>query len=84
MAANVDGAILVDRLGKIIDVGCMIRHADSVVLREEGIEDAPTFAGARTTAAWNASFYGLAIKVSEDGPISIFRRGKQLVRIGES
>jgi hypothetical protein len=40
------------------------------------------FSGARSTAAWNASLYGIAIKVSEDGPINIYRYGKLKSHIG--
>lgn len=36
----------------------------------------------RTTAAWNASIYGIGIKISEDGPISIFRHSKLISKIG--
>jgi len=37
--------------------------------------------GGRTHAAVAASAYGLAIKVSEDGPISLFKHGDQLIRM---
>jgi hypothetical protein len=37
--------------------------------------------GGRTHAAVAASFYGLAIKVSEDGPISVFRNGTQIIKL---
>lgn len=37
--------------------------------------------GGRTQAASAASRFGLCIKVSEDGPISIFKDGIQLIRI---
>ena len=40
------------------------------------------FPGARTTAAWNASIFGVAIKISEDGPISIFERGEVILQLG--
>jgi hypothetical protein len=36
--------------------------------------------GGRTQAALTASYFGVAIKVSEDGPITVFRDGKELIR----
>lgn len=37
--------------------------------------------GARSTAAFYASTFGLAIKISEDGGISIFQRRKQIFKL---
>ena len=36
--------------------------------------------GGRTQAAISASFFGISIKVSEDGPITIFQNGKELIK----
>ncbi|HAS88329.1 MAG TPA: hypothetical protein DCS48_03360 [Desulfovibrio sp.] len=38
--------------------------------------------GGRTTAVKAASFYGAAIKVSEDGPISVYRDGRKIYSLG--
>ena len=46
------------------------------------IEDAEVFPGARATAAWNASLFGLAVKVSADGQIIVFSEGKIIWEIG--
>lgn len=37
--------------------------------------------GGRTQAARAASLYGLAIKISEDGPITIFEKGNEIFRL---
>jgi hypothetical protein len=51
-------------------------------LRATGHADLRRFPGARTTAAWNASIHGLALKVSEDGPITVFRHGRVVGQMG--
>ncbi|MFV0350657.1 MAG: hypothetical protein ACK5JO_18970 [Halodesulfovibrio sp.] len=38
--------------------------------------------GGRSTAAASASMYGIAVKVSEDGPISIYRNGRCVYKVG--
>ena len=40
------------------------------------------FSGARTRAAWNASFTGIAIKISQDGPVQIYREDWLRAEIG--
>ena len=42
----------------------------------------PSMPGARALAAWRASFRGVALNVSEDGPITVYERGATLGRIG--
>jgi hypothetical protein len=37
--------------------------------------------GARTKAAEYASRYGIAIKISEDGPITIYRRFRKIYHV---
>jgi DNA integrity scanning protein DisA with diadenylate cyclase activity len=60
----------------------MIGQPTDTKLKQAGLAKLERFSGARSTAAWNASIYGIAIKVSEDGPISIFRQGKLIAQIG--
>lgn len=79
--ASVDGAIILSPEGKVMDVACMIRTPDDNDLATLGLHRS-VFEGARSTAAWNASVRGVAVKVSEDGPISLFNRGKLVGQIG--
>jgi DisA bacterial checkpoint controller nucleotide-binding len=67
--ARLDGAVVVNRDGILIGFG--------VILRAPNLSS-EVDVGARTTAARAASFYGLAIKVSEDGPIVAFNEGTLL------
>ena len=62
--ASLDGAVVVDRAGRLIAYGAMTKSSRSA---EQG---------ARTRAAQAASREGVAIKVSSDGDISFFRGGK--------
>ncbi len=68
--AAVDGALIVDRTGKLITFG--------TILRVQGRGAAKEDEGARTTAARFASKFGLAIAVSADGPVSAYYREKEL------
>lgn len=81
-AAKVDGAILISSKGKILDSACMISEPKKEQLEKIGVKKLERFSGARTTAAWNASIYGISIKVSEDGPITIFKHGKIISKMG--
>ena len=69
--ASIDGATVCDREGRLIAVGAILRHSAAPA----GNATAPT-EGARTTAAVAASRYGPVLKVSEDGVITCFDRGK--------
>jgi hypothetical protein len=53
----------------------MIGEPSQTVLSACGVSKLVRFPCARSTAAWNASLYGLAIKVSEDGPITMYKSG---------
>ena len=67
--ASLDGALVLDRSGKLVAFGAILRHDAS---------DLPNLAaaeGARTTAALAASRFGTVLKVSEDGVISCFLAG---------
>jgi DNA integrity scanning protein DisA with diadenylate cyclase activity len=63
--ARIDGAVVVRPTGELIAIGAILRGVGGI----QGIE------GARTTAAVHASRVGTAIKVSEDGVVSLFKDG---------
>lgn len=81
-SAKIDGALILGTDGIVLDVSCMIGQPTETKLKEHQIKTLERFPGARSTAAWNASIYGTAIKISEDGPITIFRYGKLIAQIG--
>jgi len=82
-AAGTDGATVFARNGDLIDIACMIARPPPKTLRRvTGTSEPKTFSGARSTAAWNASIYGLSIKVSEDGPITVYRHGAEIYQLG--
>jgi hypothetical protein len=67
--ASLDGAMVVDRSGRLLAFGAILRH---------GASDLPgltTAEGARTSAAFVASHFGPVLKVSEDGIVSCFLDG---------
>jgi DNA integrity scanning protein DisA with diadenylate cyclase activity len=67
--AALDGAIVIDRSGRLLAAGAILRHPPSQQLDAgEGVE------GARTTAAMAASQFGPVLKVSEDGIITFCDR----------
>jgi len=80
--AGIDGSIVVSRDGEILDAACMIGEPDEKSLASLGLLCLQRLPGARSTAAWNASILGLSIQVSEDGPISIYSKGKRLGYLG--
>jgi hypothetical protein len=67
--ASLDGAVVLANSGKILAYGAVLQPQTKGKLR--GTE------GSRTKAAIGASNYGLAIKVSSDGDISIYRDGRE-------
>lgn len=69
--ACIDGALTVDRAGRIVAFGAILRHDAASLPGPMAIE------GARTTAALVASRFGAVLKVSEDGVISCFLRGNR-------
>jgi hypothetical protein len=81
-AARADGAVVLDQAGVVLDAACMITEPSEALRKNQGIESLRRFSGARTTAAWNASISGVAIKVSEDGPIEVFEAGESVWRMG--
>ena len=66
--ASLDGAIVVDREGRLLAAGAILRHPQSEEPEQGFIE------GARTTAAMAASRFGPVLKVSEDGEITFYDR----------
>lgn len=80
--AGVDGGTIVKNDGTIADVACMIGEPTTELLNAAGHPRLERYPGARSTAAWNASMYGISIKVSEDGPISVFSKGKLVGQLG--
>ena len=68
--AGLDGALVVDRNGRIAAYGAMVR-----------VRAKTTEQGSRTRAAISASMLGLAIKVSSDGGISVYRSGNCVVAL---
>lgn len=63
--ASLDGATVVDRAGRLLAAGAILRHAP--IDSTGGIVE-----GARSTAALAASRFGPVLKVSEDGIITFF------------
>ena len=67
--ATVDGATVMDREGRLLAAGAILRHPATEEFEESGVIE-----GARTTAAMTASRFGPVLKVSEDGVITFFDR----------
>jgi hypothetical protein len=69
--ASLDGATVVDRSGRLLAAGAILRHPPIEEFQPENFVE-----GARTTAALAASRYGPVLKVSEDGIITFFDAGR--------
>lgn len=65
--ASLDGAIVVDRQGRLLAAGAILRHPPAPGQETDGVIE-----GARTTAALAASRFGPVLKVSADGIITFF------------
>ncbi|WP_411891193.1 hypothetical protein [Yoonia sp. SDW83-1] len=65
-----DGMTTVSMDGEVVSSGDILDLATDKTIRYEG--------GGRTQAAQVASYFGLAIKVSEDGPLSLFKNGEKI------
>ncbi|PFP91694.1 hypothetical protein COK06_22925 [Bacillus cereus] len=73
LICSVDGAVLLDKYFYILSFGEMINNS---------IETPPVAeAGSRTLAAAKASRFGLSIKVSEDGDISLYEDGSPIIKL---
>lgn len=68
-----DGMTLFNKEGNLLDAGIIINTCTTPHL---------VTGGGRTTAATSASFFGKVIKVSEDGPIELYERGRLVYRFG--
>jgi hypothetical protein len=70
--ARIDGGIVLDRAGRLLAFGAILRHAGEPLAAQEG---------GRTTAAMHASRFGLALKISEDGIVSFYQSGAKVWEI---
>ncbi len=68
-----DGLTVINRKGELLDTG--------VIIDTSKVKDLVT-GGGRTTAAIAASYFGSVVKVSEDGPIDLYRNGHSFYRFG--
>lgn len=68
-----DGLTVINRKGELLDTG--------VIIDTSGVKELVT-GGGRTTAATAASHFGPVVKVSEDGPVELFRDGTSIYRVG--
>jgi len=68
-----DGMTVINRKGELLDTG--------VIVDTSQVKGLVT-GGGRTTAASAASHFGLVVKVSEDGPVELYRAGKRVYRFG--
>jgi hypothetical protein len=71
--ASLDGAVVLENSGKLLAYGAVLQPKKAG--RLQGTE------GSRTKAAIGASNYGLAVKISADGDISVYCRGKAFIRM---
>lgn len=71
--ASLDGAIVIDNSGKILAYGAILQPRK--VGRLRGTE------GSRTKAAAGASNYGLAVKISSDGDITVYHKGRAFIKM---
>jgi hypothetical protein len=71
--AGLDGALILDRYGEILDFASVLRPKRTGRLK--GSE------GSRTKAAIGASHYGVAIKISSDGDITVFDQGAKIFAV---
>lgn len=70
--AGVDGGIVIDRQGRLLAFGAILRTTGEPMAALEG---------GRTTAAVYSSRFGVALKISEDGVISFYRCGARVWEI---
>lgn len=67
-----DGLTSLSKQGRIIGCGDIIDITKASTIKTQG--------GGRSQAAVAASYYGLCIGISQDGPVSFYRKGKLLIR----
>jgi hypothetical protein len=51
------------------------------IIDARAAQDLQFAGGGRTQAALAASMFGLVLKVSQDGPISLFRQGAEVLKL---
>ena len=71
--ASLDGAVVIANNGNILAYGAVLISGSGRKTKEEE--------GSRTKAAISASNYGMAMKVSSDGDITVFLEGKKYFEI---
>jgi hypothetical protein len=71
--ASLDGAVVLANSGRVLAYGAVLQPKK--VGRLEGTE------GSRTKAAIGASKYGLAMKISADGEITVYHEGEAFIRM---
>lgn len=70
--AGIDGAVVTDAGGRLLSFGAILRLTPEMTLAPRAVE------GARTTAALAASHHGPVLKVSEDGVLTMFLKGRRV------
>ena len=70
--ASLDGAVVADLSGRLLTFGAILRIAPETLQFVRSVQ------GARTLAALAASQYGPVLKVSEDGHLTMFLRGRRV------
>ena len=70
--AGLDGAVVTDLDGRLLTFGAILRIAP------ETLELVRSVQGARTLAALAASQHGPVLKVSEDGHMTMFLKGRRV------
>lgn len=70
--ASLDGAVVVDQDGRLLSFAAILRIAP------ETLELGRAVQGARTLAALAASVHGPVLKVSEDGYLTMFLKGRRV------
>jgi DisA bacterial checkpoint controller nucleotide-binding len=70
--ASVDGAVVTDQEGRLITFGAILRIAPETLGLGRAVQ------GARTLAGLAASLHGPVLKVSEDGYLTMFLKGRRV------
>ena len=73
--ASLDGAIVIDRKGQIKAYGAVLKSGGKAAKKGTRVE------GSRTQAAIAASHFGLAVKISSDGEITVFANGSEFISV---
>jgi len=73
--ASLDGAMVIDNTGKIRAYGAVLKPGNKAAKKGHRVE------GSRTQAAIAASNFGLAIKISSDGDITVFTNGNEYISV---